>query len=394
MDSSASPGHAASGLGALLLAVVVISTPSALHAQTAPAPQVVVALVPPRTPLPSEAATASVKRFSFIAYGDTRGRHDGFEVQAEHELVIESMLATIKKAVSTDDPIRFVIQSGDAIQNGSIAAQLNVSYSPLINRLMREGDVPYFLAVGNHDVGNAVDLTDARRLEGLRNYLAANARLIPPDGSPRRLDGYPTYAFGYGNTYFIGCDSDIPDDSTQLAWMRSQLAHLDRKRWVNVAVFFHHPPFSSGNHGGATLERQAASIRSKWMPMFRQYHVRLLLTGHEHLYEHWVERYTDSSGPRRIDEIVTGGGGAPLTTYKGEPDVTAYLAANSADKVSLEHLARPSSDPGANPFHYVVVHVDGERISLEVIGVDWGKGFAPYRTNAAALTDRGGPDNP
>jgi len=344
--------------------------------------------------LPSEAATASVKRFSFIAYGDTRGRHDGFEVQAEHELVIESMLATIKKAVSTDDPIRFVIQSGDAIQNGSIAAQLNVSYSPLINRLMREGDVPYFLAVGNHDVGNAVDLTDARRLEGLRNYLAANARLIPPDGSPRRLDGYPTYAFGYGNTYFIGCDSDIPDDSTQLAWMRSQLAHLDRKRWVNVAVFFHHPPFSSGNHGGATLERQAASIRSKWMPMFRQYHVRLLLTGHEHLYEHWVERYTDSSGPRRIDEIVTGGGGAPLTTYKGEPDVTAYLAANSADKVSLEHLARPSSDPGANPFHYVVVHVDGERISLEVIGVDWGKGFAPYRTNAAALTDRGGPDNP
>jgi len=180
----------------------------------------------------------------------------------------------------------------------------------------------------------------------------------------------------------------------QLAWVRSQLSGLDRKRYVNVAVFFHHPPFSSGNHGGATLERQAASIRDKWMPMFRRYHVRLLLTGHEHLYEHWVERYVDDNGPHRIDEIVTGGGGAPLTTYKGEPDVTAYLAANESQKVSLEHLARPSSDPGANPFHYVVIHVDGEKISLEVIGVDWGKGFAPYRSNAASLTDRGVPDKP
>ena len=352
----------------------------------APTAEVVTPLVPPKTPLPAEAATAGVTRFSFISYGDTRGRHDGVEIQAEHQLVIESILATIKKAAGTADPIRFVLQSGDAIANGAIATQLNVSYAPLINRLMREGNVPYFLAVGNHDVGNALDLADVRRVAGLKNYFAANARLIPPSGSPRRLDGYPTYAFGYANTFFLACDSDIPDDSTQLAWMRKQLAGVDRKRYTNIAVFFHHPPFSSGHHGGATLERQAASIRTKWMPMFRQYHVRLLLTGHEHLYEHWAERYEDATGAHRIDEIVSGGGGAPLTTYKGEPDLSAYLAATSAEKVSLDHVARPSSDPGANPFHYVVVHVDGENLSLEVIGVDWGKGFAPYRTNAVNMS--------
>jgi hypothetical protein len=360
----------------------------------APAPtDSVAALVPPRTPFPAEAATAGTTRFSFIMYGDTRGRHDGSEVQAEHQLVIESMLSTIRKAAATPDPIRFVVQSGDAIQNGSVAAELNVSYAPLINRLMREGDVSYFLAVGNHDVGNSVDLADARRMSGLRNYFAANAKLIPVEGSPRRLAGYPTYAFGYGNTYFISVDSDIPDDSTQLAWMRSQLAGLDRRRYTNVAVFFHHPPFSSGPHGGAKLERQAASIRSKWMPLFHQYHVRLLLAGHEHLFEHWVERYTDASGAHRIDEIVSGGGGAPLYAYTGEPDVHAYVAENAAAKVSLEHLARPSSDPGANPLHYVVVHVDGDRFNIEVVGVDWGKGFAPYRSSTATLSDPR-PDNP
>jgi hypothetical protein len=230
--------------------------------------------------------------------------------------------------------------------------------------------VPYFLSVGNHDVGNGID--DPRRVDGLRNYFAANARLIPAEESPRRLNGYPTYAFGYGNTFFVAFDSDIPADETQFAWVKAQLEGLDRRRYVNVVMFFHHPPFSSGPHGGAKLESQAATIRSKWMPLFRAHHVRLLLTGHEHLFEHWVERYTDESGPRRIDEIVSGGGGAPL--YAG-----------AADKLTLEHLAKPSSDPGGNPFHYVVVHVDGERISVDVIAADWGKGFAPYRSSSATL---------
>jgi hypothetical protein len=353
------------------------------QAQTPATSDSIVPSLPPRTPLPPESATSAITRFSFISYGDTRGRHDGVELQAEHMLVVESMLATIKKAASGPDPIKFVLQSGDAIQNGSIAKQLSVSYIPLINRLTQEGGVPYFLSVGNHDVGNGID--DPRRVDGLRNYFAANARLIPAEESPRRLNGYPTYAFGYGNTFFVAFDSDIPADETQFAWVKAQLEGLDRRRYVNVVMFFHHPPFSSGPHGGAKLESQAATIRSKWMPLFRAHHVRLLLTGHEHLFEHWVERYTDESGPRRIDEIVSGGGGAPLYAYTGEPDLRDYLKAGAADKLTLEHLAKPSSDPGGNPFHYVVVHVDGERISVDVIAADWGKGFAPYRSSSATL---------
>ena len=372
---------------ALATFAIISARASAARAQTAAPADSIVSSLPPRAPLPSESATAGVTRFSFIAYGDTRGRHDGVDVQAEHTLVIESMLGTIKKAASGPDAILFVLQSGDAIQNGSIARQLSVSYIPLINRLTQEGGVPYFLSVGNHDVGSGTDLLDPRRVSGLRNYFAANARLIPPEGSPRRLRGYPTYAFGYGNTFFVAFDSDIPGDETQFAWVKSRLEGLDRRRYVNVAMFFHHPPFSSGHHGGATLEQQAAAIRSKWMPLFREHHVRLLLTGHEHLFEHWVERYTDESGPHRIDEIVSGGGGAPLYAYTGEPDLRDYLKAGAPEKVSLQHLARPSSDAGGNPFHYVVVHVDGDRISVEVIAVDWGKGFAPYRSSGAVLVD-------
>ncbi len=374
---------------ATLLATPLTAQTTGTPAAAAAAPTDTVAPIPPpRTPLPPAAATASVTRFSFIAYGDTRGRHDGVAIQAEHELVMEAMLATIKRASTTTDPIRFVLQSGDAVVNGSFARQLSVSYAPLITRLTQEGAVPYFLSVGNHDVGSATSLTDPRRVSGLRNYFAANALLIPREGTPHRLAGYPTYGFGYGNTFFIAFDSDIPDDSVQFAWVQRELESLDRKRYPNIALFFHHPPFSSGPHGGAVLESQAASLRTRWMPLFRTHHVRLLLTGHEHLYEHWVERYADSTGTHRIDQIVSGGGGAPLYGYTGEPDLRAYVAANTSLKVSMEHLARPAIDPGANPFHFVVVHVDGENISLEVVGVDWGRAFAPYRSNGVSMQDR------
>jgi hypothetical protein len=69
----------------------------------------------PTTPLTSEAASRGVTKFSLIGYGDTRGRRDGKEIQYEHSLVIDSMLAQIKKLQTTDYPVKFVLQSGDAV---------------------------------------------------------------------------------------------------------------------------------------------------------------------------------------------------------------------------------------------------------------------------------------
>lgn len=53
----------------------------------------------------------------------------------------------------------------------------------------------------------------------------------------------------------------------------------------------------------------------------------------------------------------------------------------------VQHLVRPGMERGDNPYHYVIVNVDGERMSLEVRSVDWGEGYAPYRSNRAVLGD-------
>ena len=81
-----------------------------------------------------------------------------------------------------------------------------------------------------------------------------------------------------------------------------------------------------------------------------------------------------------MDDVVTGGGGAPIYPYVGEPDLRAYVSEGAAQQVRVEHLAKPGA-VADNPHHFVVVRVDGDRLSLEVVGTDLAA-FAPYHGSA------------
>jgi hypothetical protein len=369
------------------LALVVL----AVGCSAVPAPTGVVrGIAAPAQPLPEESASAGITRFSFIAYGDTRGRRDGSELQREHGRVVDSMVATIARLAEGDYPVRFVLQSGDAVVDGGDPRQWNRSFVDVVDRLTVGAGVPYFLAAGNHDVTSAADLRDPRRLAGLRNYLDAMQQLIPAVGAPRRLADYPTYAFGFGNTFVIAIDSNIAADDRQFEWVASQLEGLDRERYVHVVAFFHHPVFSSGPHGGPTVEPPTAELRARYAPLFRRHHVRMTIAGHDHLFEHWVERYRDAAGRQyRTDHLVTGGGGAPIYAYEGEPDLRDFLATAADEGVELEHLVRPGPAVADNPYHYVVVQVNGDDISLQVVAVDHPGRFVPYGADVLEIPGDG-----
>jgi hypothetical protein len=349
-------------------------------------PASVRAIDPGSVRLPPEESTAGITRFSFIAYGDTRGEADGLELQREHGRIVEAMLAEIRDRASGDHPVRFVVQSGDGVTAGSDAAQWDISFTPLIDTLVREGGVPYFLSVGNHDVSGR-PASDPQRQPGLRNTLAVMSKLYPPDGSPRRLNGYPTYAFGYGHVFVLVIDSNIASDQTQLEWATRQLEELDRSRFPLVIAVFHHPPFSSGPHGGPTVESWTSDLRRLYQPLFRKHRVRMTITGHDHLYEHWIERYREPSGTYRMDHLVTGGGGAPIYTYRGEPNLEPYVEAALPTDVTLEHKVKPGLTPVENPHHFVIVQVDGEKLTLEVVATS-DPAYRPYGERRIELSDR------
>lgn len=342
----------------------------------AQAPTVVRPIEAATTPLPSEATSAGVTGFSFFIYGDTRSAVDGQALQPDHGVLVDRMLEYEKANRSTRLPVRFVIQSGDAVTRGPEAVQWNTSFSPLIDRLTRAG-LPYFFTMGNHDAPPA---PEGARALGVANALDAMSNLMPPEGSARRLTGYPTYAFGYGNLFAVAIDSNIAADPNQLAWVEDQLSHLDRRRFPHVLFFFHHPVFSSGPHGGSSpspstttmaedsVEPQTAALRKLWAPLMRRYHVRVTVSGHDHLYDHFVERWVDGGLSYRRDDVVSGGGGAPIYTYRGEPELNGYLAAGAAQQVRVDHLVKPGKTAAENPHHFVVFRVDGDRLSLQVIG--------------------------
>ena len=409
-------GRSAKAFALLLIAglsTVVIAQQPAVPPQLAPQPVIPAVWVPvrpiepPATPLASEASSAGVTRFSFFAYGDTRSGGvlgvpgDGDVIHPEHTRIVDRMIARAGELARTPFPLKFVLQSGDAVLRGINGAMWNVSFSPIIERLTRDANIPYFFSVGNHDV-TGMPAGDPQRALGLHNTLTAVSKLIPPEGSPRRLSGYPTYAFGYGNAFFIAFDSNIASDAIQLAWVTNQLEHLDRARYRHVIAFFHHPPFSSGPHSGASgtpmpgtgqkapdrLEPATVAIRTMYVPLFRKHHVALLVGGHDHLYDHFVEHYVDNGVTYRMDSLVTGGGGAPIYSYVGEPDFRGYVAANVAEGVRVDHLMKPGSTPEENPHHFVVVQVDGDRLSLEVIGTGPAP-YTPYNGSAKiVLSDR------
>jgi predicted phosphodiesterase len=67
----------------------------------------------------------------------------------------------------------------------------------------------------------------------------------------------------------------------QLTWLLQTLkeAHLEKR---HVIVAMHYPPFSSSLF---SISKEAKYLRENYVPLFEKYGVKLVLTGHTHIYE-------------------------------------------------------------------------------------------------------------
>jgi hypothetical protein len=86
------------------------------------------------------------------------------------------------------------------------------------------------------------------------------------------------YDFVWGPVHFFALDSDSrePDGfrstSLQAEWLRAALA-ASTTPWQ--VVYMHHPPYSSGAHGGVS-----------WMNWpYREWGASVVISGHDHIYE-------------------------------------------------------------------------------------------------------------
>ncbi len=203
--------------------------------------------------------------FSFAVVGDS-GTGNSYQKKIAHEMYL----------VHPD----FVIHTGDVIYGGKDDADFDSKFFSIYRASVER--IPWFLSLGNHDA--ALD----HGIPYLRNFYL-------PQNSPGK-GRY--YSFDCAQGHFVALDSNesMSPESEQYRWLKEDLKHSMAPFKV---IFFHHPLYSTGFHGSSTRLREVLE------PLFRRYHVTLVLNGHDHDYERSVPIHG-------ITYVVTGGGGGTL----------------------------------------------------------------------------------
>jgi chitodextrinase len=143
------------------------------------------------------------------------------------------------------------------------------------------------------------------------------------------------YSWEKGNWHFIALDSSdymthdtlaTPRDD-QLAWLRADLAKNTKGC---VAAYFHHPRWSSGDHGDNDDSEQFWRILTGAK-------VDLVLNGHDHDYERFVPMNGDGNAdPNGTVEIVGGMGGAhPYDLSPAHPTTAKLLSTYGVIKLTM-----------------------------------------------------------
>lgn len=254
-----------------------------------------------RTNLP-----AASTRFRFAVIGDTGSG-------SAHQMNVARRLT----AWQPD----FVLHTGDVVYERGEAENFGPRYFKPYRELIARAVV--YPSLGNHDYGN----------RGAANYLAF---FEVPRANPAETERW--YTFRYGHAQFFALDTNKPfgEGSEQHRWLAAQLA-ASQAPWK--FAFFHHPPFSGGEHGGSGYVRAALD------PLFERHDVQVVFAGHDHHYERMKPREDYVKDGRPTTYVVTGGGGAWLRRARA---TTATAVVRSA-------------------YHFVGVTLAGDHLSAEAI---------------------------
>jgi hypothetical protein len=200
-----------------------------------------------------------------------------------------------------------VFTTGDNVYPDGTADQFRDCYGPTWGRhLARTRPAP-----GNHD-------WNTRDLAGYLGFFGAVA-------SPA---GTSWYSYDLGTWHVIVLDSDCTavggcgPDSIQGRWLAADLAGSNAR--CTIAIW-HHPRFSSGEHGND------ASVAPFWRAL-HDAAADVVVNGHDHDYERFAPQDPDGREDkvRGIREFVVGTGGEAL---RGFPSI----AANSVVRASVAH---------------------------------------------------------
>lgn len=272
--------------------------------------------------------------FDFAVYGDSQEMFGWAEylVRNKHKEVCNSILANSPQA-------RFIVHVGDMTFLGNEHERWIREFFGRAAGLIRNTVV--WPVIGNHEL-NAPWYFDYFSVpnadEHYYSFDYGNCRFIV-----LAVEGYAV-----GHEYGPPTRTPMEPGSPQYEWLKKTLENSQDKTWR--FVFFHQSPFASGIEGGYT---PASTI---FVPLFEQYHVNAVFSGHDHVHEVSIKD--------NIVYIVTGGGGGPV--FSLQPD--------------LRH--NPYSCYFKATWHHCNVHVTTEGFEVDAIDLK-GRVFHSVKVNGS-----------
>ena len=214
--------------------------------------------------------------FRFIVMGDSRSNNDLWE--------------NINKHIAMLNPQPdFIINTGDIVARGFVKEFREYFIPPLL-----DSNVPYFVAIGNHDLGFNKKAIEYRYLFG---------------------DNSLNYYFDYHNYRFIFVDnvSRVHPLEETVVWLEKVLSETPKN--FNIIVSLHEPFGNIERWSYHAMDKQHSKMFTDLMSKYKVKHV---FCGHIHAYS--------TATFNGVDYTVTGGGGAGLyKRYGPKGNVHHYI---------------------------------------------------------------------
>ncbi len=303
------------------------------------------------------------------------------------------------------EPIDLLLMLGDNAYNDGTDAEWQGAVFDLYADVLSR--TPLWPTIGNHEMGSGpFKLMTAGTIfvGGVSTSSDPDSYVAEKEANPTRmpyLDIFTLpangeaggvasgteqyYAFDYGNVHVVSLDSQLSArDQQQRATMRAWLIEdLSTNTLDWTIVIFHHPPYTKGSHDSDTLPSTRGGIdtpivdmREEFTPVFEDYGVDLVYSGHSHSYErsYYLTGHTgdaDTFDPSTNVELNAAGEPASgqdqeryaqISAGSQADDKVVYTVAGSGGHVSL---GRGKLD---HPAHSVQANDAEGRRGLAVLG--------------------------
>ncbi|MEO7650674.1 MAG: metallophosphoesterase, partial [Bryobacteraceae bacterium] len=217
-------------------------------------------------------------------------------------------------------PFTFVLMAGDNIYGGSSPADFQKKFEVPYRDLL-DGGVKFYASLGNHD--------------------SPNQRFYKPFNMGEKR----YYTVKQGNVEFFALDSTYMDP-VQIDWLKSRL-QASNAAWK--IAYFHHPLYSNAFRHGPDED-----LKARIEPIFKQFGVRVVFSGHEHVYERFKPQggiyyfIVGSSGQLRPHDLKR----SPITAKGFDLDQAFLLAEIAGEQLHFQVISRTGKTVDSGVIEY------------------------------------------